>query len=62
MEYKQIRSVFSPKISETIILLIKVLLCHNIAYGKKCILKTTLIYEFILILQFVSCILSLVVL
>jgi hypothetical protein len=33
-----------------------VLVCHTIVYSEKCILKTTMIYECILILQFVRCI------
>jgi hypothetical protein len=59
MEYKQIRSIFSPKISETIIIPVNQ---DTIVYSEKCILKIAMIYEFILILQFVNCILSLVVL
>ena len=57
---------FSPKISETIIFMqcitVKVRVCHTIVYCKKCMLKTTMNDEFILILQFVKCLLSLFVL
>ena len=41
---------------------VKVPVCHTIMYSNKCILKTAMIYELILIVQFVRCHLSLVVL